>query len=228
MIGGLLGTLKSVWTTCNEAALNIHTESQDQELAPSPDSSRQWWFGPRSERAVHGDNYKYATPDYWYLRKVIKVLKLRPEDVVYDIGAGKGRFLCMAARQQVRKCVGVELSDSLCAIARENASQLRGRRAPIEIVCEDACTASLSDGTVYFLFNPFGPDTMRVTLASIERSLSENPRDVVIVYYNPTHASVFEACAWLNKIHEFRTRGQLRVSFWSNRPRESGRNSDNR
>ncbi len=223
-MGRLLRALKSLWTTCNEVALNIDTHSNRPGTSPVSDSFRPWWFGPQSERAVHRDNYDYASPDYWYLRKVIRILKLRPEDVVYDIGAGKGRFLCMAARQQVRKCVGVELSDSLCAAARDNASRLRGRCAPIEIVCEDACAAPLSDGTVYFLFNPFGPDTMRVTLANIERSLSGNPRDIVIVYYNPTHASVFESCGWLHMAYEFRTRGELRVTFWSNcRPETSHR-----
>ena len=30
---------------------------------------------------------------------------------------------------------------------------MRGRKAPIEIVCEDAVHADLSDGTVYCMFN---------------------------------------------------------------------------
>jgi hypothetical protein len=45
--------------------------------------------------------------------------------------------------------------------------KLRGRKAPIEIVCGDASTADLGEGMIYFMFNPFGADTMGDTLENI-------------------------------------------------------------
>jgi hypothetical protein len=74
------------------------------------------------------------------------------------------------------KCIGVELLAPFCEIARRNAAGLRGRKAPIQIVCGDAATAELSEGTIYFMFNPFGADTLRDTLENIRGSLSQEPR----------------------------------------------------
>ena len=85
----------------------------------------------------------------------------------YDIGSGMGRIVCAVARKRLRKGIGMELSEPLCQIARRNAMKLRGRKAPIEMVCGDASTADLREGTIYFMFNPFGADTMRDTPENI-------------------------------------------------------------
>jgi cyclopropane fatty-acyl-phospholipid synthase-like methyltransferase len=208
--------LQKAWAQLNDILLNIDTGTVPNHQPASNQASRPWWFGTYSDRARHNDNYQYASPDFWYIRKVVQLLALCPQDVVYDLGAGKGRFVCCAARAPVRKCVGVELVESLCEVARKNASSLRGRKAPIEIVRGDAAGADLSDGTVYFMFNPFGPETMRDTLSNIRSSLVNNPRQITIVYYNPQHESMFAMCPWLDKYHEFRTHGGLRVTFWKN------------
>src|SRR5215472_13249531 len=120
--------LQPMWTLCNEGALNIHT-------TPSAASERI----PREPRRDY--HLEYQTPDYLYLRRVRDILQPTTEDVVFDIGCGMGRVLCVMAQRNVRKCVGIELQPQLCEIARKNAAQLRGRKAPIEIVCTDAITA---------------------------------------------------------------------------------------
>ncbi len=82
-----------------------------------------------------------------------------PQDVFGDLGCGMGRIVCVAARKTVRKSIGVELLEPLCEIAHRNATLLRGRKASIQIVCGDATTVDLSEGTIYFMFNPFGART---------------------------------------------------------------------
>ena len=154
---------------------------------------------------------------------MLRILKPEPQDVFCDIGCGMGRILCVAARTPVKKCLGVELLEPLCQIAQQNGTRLRGRKASIQIVCRDAATADLSEGTIYFLFNPFGPETLRDTLENIRGSLSRNPRAIRIAYYNSQHASVLEALGWLVKAHEFDTFGGHRVTFWENRNSQDGR-----
>lgn len=212
----LVAPVKPLWTKCNESVLNIETEPQGSPAtASSP--TRRWWQGEFSEKAVHDDNYGYACPDYWYVRKIVKIASPGPTDVVYDLGSGMGRILCVVARQRVRKCVGVELLEPLCEMARKNAGRLRGKKSPIEIICGDAARADLSDGTVYFMFNPFGPETMRDVIGNIQRSLSRNPRAIIIVYYNALYELALETGGWLERYHHFDTAGGLRVSFWRNR-----------
>ena len=112
-------------------------------------SEQEPWRSHASDNARHGDNWRYATIGYQHLRKILRVVSPGPKDVFYDIGCGMGRILCVAAQQPVRKCAGVELQITLlCQIARRNAASLRGRKAPIEIVCGvSERTVDLSDGT---------------------------------------------------------------------------------
>jgi len=175
-----------------------------------------------SNTARYTDNFHYATIGYLNVQKVLRVVKPGPQDVFCDIGSGMGRILCVVAREPVRKCVGVELLEPLCQIARRNAISLRGRKAPIQIVCGDATTVDLSEGTIYFMFNPFGGETLRDTLENIRCSLSQKPRAIRIAYYNSKYQSVLEALRWLVKVHEFDTFGGHRVTFWENRHWQDG------
>jgi predicted RNA methylase len=212
----IVSLLQPLWTQCNEIALKIRTtppaepssaiESTTEPTAPQ--------VGPRPR---HNDSGRYEVPDYWYMRKVRGILRPGPEDVVFDLGCGMGRFVCLVARRKVRKCVGVELSPRLCEAAQENAVRLRGRQAPIEIVCSDAAAADLSGGTIYYMYNPFGPATMGEVLANIRSSLSTNPRNITIAYYNSIHEDLFQSSGWLEKYHAFRVKSGMPVTFWRNR-----------
>jgi predicted RNA methylase len=137
-------------------------------------------------------------------------------EVFYDLGSGKGRILCVMARRPFKKVVGVELLESLCEVAKRNAIHMRGRKAPIEIYCEDAARADLSDGTVYCMFNPFGITTLREVIEHIKSSLSTNPRGITIVYYNAVHEDILRSCEWLQMSYVFHTATGRRVSFWRN------------
>jgi predicted RNA methylase len=208
--------IQPAWTLLNEAALGIHTIP-----APEASSDGQSRTGvaeqPDGLRPKHADSGRYEVPDYFYMRKVQTVLNPGPEDVVFDLGCGMGRFICLMARRRVRKCVGVELDTQLCKVAQENARRLRGRKAPIEIVCGDAACADLSGGTMYYMYNPFGRATMEDVLRSICVSLSRNPRNITIAYYNSILTDLFEEAGWIEKFHEFRVQSGMPVTFWRNR-----------
>ena len=128
----------------------------------------------------------YQGANYLYLEQIARLLTrdARHRLVFYDIGCGKGRPLCVMARHPFAKVVGVELREDLCAVARENARNLRGRLAPIEIVCGDASSVELGAGDVYFFFNPFGAPTLQRVLAAIQQSLTPAPRELTLIYYN--------------------------------------------
>jgi precorrin-6B methylase 2 len=210
-----VSSLSEAWTKCNEYMLGIRTEPES--VVDCKRNTAQERGGTEvSGNARYGDN-SYATIGYLNIGKVLRIVKPGPQDVFCDLGCGMGRILCVAARQPVRKCIGVELLEPLCEIARRNAARLRGRKAPIEIVRGDATTVDLSEGTIYFMFNPFGADTLRDTLENMRGSLSQKPRTITIAYYNSQYVSVLEELGWLAKVHEFETFGGHRVTFWENR-----------
>jgi hypothetical protein len=114
--------------------------------------------------------------------------------------------------------VGVELLESLCHKADNNARRLRGRKAPIQVICSDVVTQDLSDGTIYFMFNPFGRQTLQAVLHNLHASLVQNSRSIKIAYYNSAYEDVLSSCDWLRELKHFYTRNGLKVSFWVNKP----------
>lgn len=207
-----------LWERLNDGWLNISTMS-------APFSTHL--VDPRvffrdNEKAVqtkHADPVGYQSPDYLELRRIITHLSPGEQDVVYDLGAGKGRVVCLFARRSVKRCIGVEFARPLCDIAALNADSLRGRKAPIDIVCADAAIADLNEGTIYFLYNPFGAQTLRDVLVNLRNSLESTPRQIRLVYMNPQHAHVFAESGWLEHYHTeweiFRKLGNC-TSFWKN------------
>ncbi|MFB3818315.1 MAG: class I SAM-dependent methyltransferase [Candidatus Methylomirabilales bacterium] len=127
------------------------------------------------------------------------MLPLTREDVCFDVGCGKGRTVCHFARMRVRKVVGIEVSARLAACAAANARSLRGRVAPIEIRNTDAALADYDEGTLFFMFNPFGAKTMTSVLSRIEAAHRPAKRQVRIVYVNPILREALGGLPWLRR-----------------------------
>jgi len=160
----------------------------------------------------------YEPTDYLLIHRFIRPLRLQPSDVVFDIGCGMGRVLCVFAQMKVKKCVGIELSPELAAIATNNAHRLRGRNAKIEVRATDATIADYSEGTFFWLFNPLGRDGIHALLTQIEQSLKKCPRKVRFAYVNPVQEHVFESMPWLRctaRTSPWYTNN--RVSYWENK-----------
>ena len=162
----------------------------------------------------------YIPTDLFALRNVLRYVG--PEDVFVDLGCGKGRVLCfVAGRRKLKKVLGVEIVPELAQIARRKVANSR-LLTPVEVIEGDAAKADLNEGTVFYLFNPFGEKTLRKVLSNIETSLSSNPRGIRILYYNPRCADVLDNTPWLQpSIEEDRrlekeVRGRLRVRMWHN------------
>lgn len=170
---------------------------------------------------VGGDEFWYETLAYSQLRLFLDDLALGPGDVVYDIGCGMGRIVCLVALRGVRESVGVELSESLAGRARENAQSLQGCASPIRILTGNAKDVDYRDGTVFIFFNPFGADTMRVTIERLRESVAAHPRTIRIAYFNPAYERVLQECGWLECVGRtsslwFRNT----ASYWRNLTRQ--------
>lgn len=164
------------------------------------------------------DSMVFGSPDYFYIYKIANCIRNLGwgDGTFYDIGCGKGRIICVMARYGFKRVVGVELGEDLCLAARANAATLRGRQAPIDVICDDVLRVPIDDGTVYCLFNPFGEKTMQAFHEKLKDSVARHPRDVLIVYYNPVHEEIFSGAPWLRPVHAFTTMiGKKRAVFFS-------------
>ena len=106
-----------------------------------------------------------------------------------DIGSGKGRVLLMASDYPFRRILGIELLPGLHQIAQENISKYKSdwqKCFAIESVCADAREFVLpTEPLVLYLFSPLPESGLVRFLASLERSLRDHPRPLLLIYHNP-------------------------------------------
>jgi SAM-dependent methyltransferase len=158
------------------------------------------------------DSCHYATMSYALLWRVLDHLALGPSDVFIDIGCGKGRVLCGAARYPVKQVVGVDLSEPLCEEARENARRMRGRRAPISVETTLADEFDYSAATVLFLYAPFGRATLEPLLEKVGRERRESLR---IAHVSASVDDVYQRQGWLEQTAHWGAAGvEHSVSFY--------------
>jgi hypothetical protein len=100
---------------------------------------------------------------------------------------------------------GVEFSSELCEMAVTNCAKYADKTesgAVFHIVQSDVVDYPVTDGDVFFLFNPFDAHVLEIVLQRIVDSLAERERKIWIIYRNPVHEAVFEECRELSKMRE--------------------------
>jgi SAM-dependent methyltransferase len=189
------------------------------------------WLGI-STRGVHGsrpddwvrtEHIYYSTVPYRQIFRIFDYLSLNQSDVVVDIGCGKGRVLCCAALYSIARVIGVDDTEQLCAAADNNLQTMRHRRTKASVIHCKAENFDYSEGTVYYMYHPFGHSTMRAVLERI-RTTGKSEQPLRIVYVNPVHEAVLEDTVWLECYARWRRSDSVRyaglvhpVSFWRTR-----------
>lgn len=168
------------------------------------------------KRGQNQDAFDFETIAHSNIVKTIRLIQPSPMDVVFVLGCGKGRAVCHLARWQVQKVIGIELSQELSELAKRNSLTLRGKASPIEIYNIDVSTANFREGTIFFMFNPFGEQTLRDVLRKIEISRDLHSSPVTIVYVNAVYADIFNEIPWLNIEIDYKQLNGQRVIIYKN------------
>lgn len=108
-----------------------------------------------------------------HLLALLRRLDLRERDVLIDLGSGLGHLPLLAAILSPARCVGVELEPAYVASARRSAEMLALHR--VRFVADDARTADLSAGTVFYLYSPFSGAMLADVLAILTRHARTRP-----------------------------------------------------
>jgi precorrin-6B methylase 2 len=136
---------------------------------------------------------------YNIIEKMLDQLQFSKNDVFVDLGCGKGRVIFSVAEKKLKKIIGVEVRKDLFDIAMENLRNLKLKNTPVEIVNADAATFNMQEGTIFFMFNPFGIKTQEKVMKNIKNSLKTNPRKVRIVSYYGPNLNNIKNCDWLSQ-----------------------------
>ena len=108
-------------------------------------------------------------------------VRIKPNDVLVDIGCGKGRVInYWLSRGLGNRIVGVELDEQ---IARSTAARLASHRN-VQVVAGNAIEVLPEDGTIFFLFNPFNASVMSQFMDKVYRLAIGKATTVWIVCHN--------------------------------------------
>ncbi|NOY99728.1 MAG: methyltransferase domain-containing protein [Chloroflexi bacterium] len=116
------------------------------------------------------------------IRRALEMARVRPGEIVYDLGAGDGRVLVMAAREFGAQAVGIEASPLHCAVAWLRAL-FSGSLSRVRVRRGNFFRADLRDADVVFAYL-----TSRHVLRlqpQLERQLRPGTRVVTISFDFP-------------------------------------------
>lgn len=180
-----LVSLKDIWSTfegwVGDVRLRIDTGFYNDKL----------------EQGIHFDSREYEPTRYKTIQKILNALELNKEDVFVDYGCGKGRVVFVVAMKKIKKVIGLEIDKKMLQIANSNLKNFNKNLSPVELIDIDAANFDPKEGTILFMFNPFGEKTMINVIEEIKKSLKTYPRKIRIVYHNPKLENILKDQNWL-------------------------------
>jgi hypothetical protein len=117
---------------------------------------------------------------------------LRPRDVFYDLGSGRGHVAILVHLLTGVQVVGVERQPALCAAARRSAARLG--LAGVTFVEADARDVDYSGGNFFYLFTPFKGRLLNAVLTTLRHEARTRP--ITIGSFGPCTRRIF-AQPWL-------------------------------
>ncbi|MHB1423507.1 MAG: methyltransferase domain-containing protein [Gemmataceae bacterium] len=122
---------------------------------------------------------------YDVLRRVFRQVPIRPDDVLVDVGCGKGRVLSWWLTMGYRnRMIGLELDPR---IAARTAARFAG--APnVQIITGDAIENFPPEGTIFWLYNPFHEPIVR---AFRDRLKQPGMAEARLIYAHAKHLDTF-------------------------------------
>ena len=137
----------------------------------------------------------YEPTPYPVLERLAASGHIRRGHRLLDYGCGKGRAAFFLADAVGCRVTGIDHSQKLIDIARENRRTCRaGGR--VYLACCAAEQYELGGEDAFFFFNPFSEKVFEGVLRRILRSLEEVPREAVLCCYYPSEEYVrcLETC----------------------------------
>ena len=107
-----------------------------------------------AEKAAEKEKPKKMTADVVYVatphdvvEKMLRMVKITKDDVVYDLGCGDGRIVVAAAKRYGCRGIGFDIDDDRVKESRENVKKAKVEKL-VEIQQEDIYTVDLSKASV--------------------------------------------------------------------------------
>ncbi len=93
----------------------------------------------------------YVATPHDVVDKMLKMVAVKKDDVVYDLGCGDGRIVVSAAKRYGCRGIGFDIDDDRVAESRENVKKAKVEKL-VEIKQEDIFTVDLRPASVITLY----------------------------------------------------------------------------
>jgi hypothetical protein len=148
---------------------------------------------PSVERiALEPEMVHYQPTPARVILELIKLTKIGPDDIFYDLGSGLGQVVILATLLSEARATGIEFEPAYVEYARRSAKQLN--IPGVEFIQADAREVSLADGTVFFMYTPFRGTMLQQVLKRLAAEAKTRP--IRVCTYGPCTAKV-AASSWL-------------------------------
>lgn len=108
-----------------------------------------------------------------HILRLAAIAGLTQSDVLFDIGSGLGHVPLLISILTGTHCVGIEVNPTFVASARDCARSLGLDR--VALIHQDARTADLSAGTLFYLYTPFTGALLRSVLDRLQIEAAARP-----------------------------------------------------
>lgn len=85
------------------------------------------------------------------VERMLTAARVKPDELVYDLGSGDGRIIITAAQKFMARAVGVELRGDLCKSTQARIKEL-GLADRVRLIHENMLKVDLSDADVVTLY----------------------------------------------------------------------------
>ncbi len=151
-----------------------------------------------------GNQYQPSTDG---LKKVLKKLPVTKDDTIIDIGCGKGKAMHIMSHFPFKTIKGIDLSERLCQIAKENFRLLHLEKC--DVLQSDATKyCGYDDCNFFYIFNSFPEDVFSEVFRKLIASLKKYPRKIHLIYLNPVCHTIIEESGEFQLL--FRQKGLLK------------------
>jgi predicted amidohydrolase len=159
---------------------------------------------PQETRERQPGMIRYQPTPASVILELTDQVEFSSQDVFYDLGSGLGQVVGLVNLLTGVRCVGIEYQTTYCAYAREMASSLGLKNT--SFINADAKDVDYSNGTIFFMFNPFGGRIFDDVMGKLHEQAQQ--RRITICSYGPS-TSPLVAFPWLeaqdeSTIHDFK------------------------
>ncbi|HOX40563.1 MAG TPA: methyltransferase domain-containing protein [bacterium] len=147
-------------------------------------------------RAFGSEQFIYEATPYDSIRQFIEVMDPKSHDIVYDLGAGYGRVVLFGALLSPAIFVGIEIVPERVRLAERIRRHLEIENAYFKV--GNVLSHDFSDGTIFFLFNPFVQETLEAVGERLRKIAKR--KQIKIATWGGSSNDYFSRQNWLSEV----------------------------